>query len=110
MALHGPDARERSRGDLSVGLTRCHQVGDPLLDGGELVFQPSSAADAVEFRARLPFLNWCSELQEHGAGGLQLPAGVSPMTCPPEHLAKQQARPGFLERHRQSLMIDESAL
>ena len=32
------------------------------------------------------------------------------MTCPPEHLAKQQARPGFLERHRQSLMVDESAL
>jgi hypothetical protein len=35
---------------------------------------------------------------------------VSPVTCPPEHLAKQQARPGFLERHRQSLMVDEGAL
>src|SRR5258708_2948300 len=32
MSFDGPDTGERSRGDLSVGLAGCHQVGDPLFD------------------------------------------------------------------------------
>jgi hypothetical protein len=93
--LHGDEQR---LGDLAVLLSFPHQLGDPLLGGGELAGRGRhGTADAGEVVSRPPRPQRRAEVLEDAKRLFQGGAGGSLLLGPPLHFALDQQGPGQLE-------------